>query len=102
LFVKIKNRLGVLNSQRQRQEAEKVAAYLNKIPYAEIELELEERRTAETYQVDGHTLSGHEPARDTRALIQIKEKVGIPIVSAKKRAVQRPNVDPSLSKLVVW
>lgn len=102
LSFKIGKHLRVLSQGVRIKEAEEIADYLEKVPLDEIETELEERLTAATYTIDANSLSGKQMAKDRRGLLDIKEKVGIPIVSAKKKALKRPGIADDLAKLIIW
>ena len=102
LFVKIGKRLNILNRQVRQKEAEDVADLIEKAPLHEIEEELEAQKSALDYRVDGNTLSGTSPAKDHRGVLRIDTNVGVQIVSVKKKAVPRPNIDPALSRMVIW
>lgn len=102
LFMRISKRLRVLNKQAQEEEARNIAKVLSDTPLEEMESDLLMRQKATAYQLPPHLLSGEQESKDERGLINISEETEIAIVSRKKRAVVRPNVDPALSKLVIW
>src|SRR5690606_27976153 len=60
------------------------------------------RKAALDYRLNQHELSGNLPAEDEKGLLQINEQTGLPIVALKKKALPRPNVDPKLSRLILW
>ncbi|MDH5828787.1 cbb3-type cytochrome c oxidase subunit I [Sphingobacterium faecium] len=102
LIIKTKKRLKTLAKFQDNVAAEKLSTFLEDIPLEKIAPQLEERKKALSYQVAQRTLSGTAQAADERGLLQPYESVGVPIVSAKKKAVPRPNIDPQLSKLILW
>lgn len=89
-----------MNSQHQ-EEAEKFAAYLQSLP-EEADKELKRRKAALDYQLTNQELSGTRHAVDEKGLLQINNQTSLPIVALKKKALQRPNIDPALSKLILW
>src|SRR5690606_15326227 len=99
---KLGKRLGTFHSQVQRKEVDQIAQMLADTPLEAIETELKARQKALDYRVAENTLAGERAAQDEKGLLQLKTDVRMQIVSMKKRAIARPNVDPALSKLVIW
>src|SRR5690606_33765820 len=85
----------------KEREAELLAEYLLNTE-EEIEPSLLKRKTdSETYV--NKELSGHLGPNDPRGIIQkATANTNIQFVAAKKKAVKRPNIDPKLSKLILW
>ncbi|MEC3878606.1 cbb3-type cytochrome c oxidase subunit I [Parapedobacter sp. 10938] len=83
-------------------EADEFAAYLREVDGEQAERELVERKKALDYRLDDTELSGPEAAADRLGIIKIRENSGLPFVAVKKKAQRRPNIDPQLSKLIVW
>jgi len=102
LFMKIGKRVRTLNDQVRKEEAEEIANLIEQVPLSEIEEELAAQKSALDYRVDQNSLSGTAPAKDNRGILKIDSNAGVQIVSVKKKAVQRPNVDLALSKMVTW
>jgi cytochrome c oxidase cbb3-type subunit 1 len=102
LFVKLGKRLGTFDSQVRGDEAAEVAELIDKTPVEDIEAELESRKSALDYKIEENSLAGDREARDKRGVLQLDSEVAVQIVSMKKRAIPRPNVDPALSKMVIW
>ncbi|MCC6288851.1 MAG: cbb3-type cytochrome c oxidase subunit I [Chitinophagaceae bacterium] len=90
-----KNRLG-------RQEAAKLAKYLESLTDEEVSETLKKRKAALEYALTNKELSGSEPAEDIKGLLNINREPGLPVVAIKKKALPRPNIDPALSRLVLW
>ena len=67
-----------------------------------MEKTLLKRKQALDYQLSNRELSGYETAEDEKGLINIKTNAGLPVVAIKKKALKRPNIDPALSKLILW
>ena len=94
-----------INRQRNKlrlEEAERLAAYLKALPDEEVDTVLKERKAALDYSLTHRELSGSEPPADTKGLLNISGEPGLPIVAVKKKALPRPNIDPALSRLVLW
>lgn len=102
LFTKLGKRLRSFDARVRNREAEEVADLIENTSIEELEEALEARKAALDYQVKENSLAGNEEARDKRGVLKLDSEVGIQIVSMKKRAIPRPNVDPALSKLVIW
>lgn len=102
LFVKISRRLFKLRVQSQEKEAIAIANQLEESELEEIESTLLEHQAALDYRLNDDHLSGKNNAKDPRGLLTINEHLEIPLVSRKKKATRRPNIDPSLAKLVIW
>lgn len=83
-------------------EADEFAAYLREVDGEQAERELVGRKEALDYRLSDTELSGPEAAEDKLGVIKIRENSGLPFVAVKKKAQRRPNIDPKLSKLIVW
>src|SRR5690606_30734833 len=47
--------------------------------------------------------SGQKEAADTRGLLlNINQQENIRFIASKRKAVERPNIDPQLSRLIIW
>lgn len=102
LIIKIINVVNQTKNSQSLEEAGKLAAYLRTLPEEEINTQLKRRKAALDYRLNQRELSGEQPAEDERGLLQINEQSGFPIVALKKKALPRPNIDPELSRLILW
>jgi len=102
MLVKVLNVLKQARIRRAREEAEKLAAWLASMPEGEMEKALLKRKQALDFQLSNRELSGYEKAEDEKGLINIKTNTSLPVVAIKKKALKRPNIDPALSKLILW
>lgn len=102
LIVKVINAISQAKNRQNREEAEKLAAYLRALPEEEINTELKKRKAALDYKLSHQELSGTQAADDEKGLLQINSRTGFPIVALKKKALQRPGIDPELSRLILW
>lgn len=101
LIIKLVNAIKQYKNSASREEAEKLAAYLKTMPDDEAE-QLIKKKKALDYRLQNNELSGNVAAEDDKGLINLNDSSGLPLVAAKKKAVKRPNIDPQLSKLVLW
>lgn len=102
LIVKVINALNLAKNQQSLDEAEKLATYLRSLPEEEIDTRMKRRKAALDYKLSHTELSGNKPADDEKGIIQINEQTGLAIVALKKKALPRPNIDPELSRLILW
>lgn len=102
LTIKVMSALHQAKNKQRLEEAEKLAAYLRSLPEDEVNTALKRRKAALDYQLTHTELSGHQAAEDEKGLLRINSRTGLPIVALKKKALQRPNIDPQLSKLILW
>ena len=102
MIVKVRNVLSQYRRKQNQEEAEKFAAFLKALPEDEVNETLLKRKAALDYRLANNELSGQLKAEDKKGLININTNASIPVVSLKKKALKRPNIDPQLSKLVLW
>ena len=102
MVIKVMNVLKQHRIRKAREEAEKLAKWLAALPQEEMEKTLLKRKQALDYQLSNRELSGYETAEDEKGLINIKTNAGLPVVAIKKKALKRPNIDPALTKLILW
>lgn len=96
----------MLRRQRNRQEldeAEQLAAYLATLTDEQALAELAKRKEALDYHLSDTELSGQQVPADNKGLISnVNTRTFLPFVSPKKKALKRPNIDPELSRLILW
>ena len=102
MIIKVKNVLRQYNRKQNIEDAEKLAAYLEILPDDEIKEKLIKRKAALDYRLSNSELSGQLKAEDNKGLININTNSSLPVVAIKKKALKRPNIDPQLSKLILW
>lgn len=103
MIVKIKNILRTYENKQHLEEAEKLATYLSTAEDEEIEAALLKRKQALDYSLKNNELSGQAPPEDPKGLLSdVNTEAALPVVAQKKRASQRPAIDPALSKLILW
>lgn len=103
MFVKIRNVLKQYRKKQSLKEADKLADYLSGLSDENIITALEQRKAALDYQLSHAELSGSVPPVDEKGIInKAGPASGLTFVAIKKKAVKRPNIDPQLSKLILW
>lgn len=97
---------GMVRKQRNRQdieEAERFAAYLTTLTDEDAIAALRKRKAALDYNLTHHELAGqHLPADEKGLISNVNVQSYLPFVTAKKKALKRPAIDPQLSKLILW
>ncbi len=101
LIVKLRNAVNKQGNRQRLDEAAKLATYLENMTDEE-RANLEKRKNALNYSLTHNELSGNNPAEDERGLLDISPETGYNLVAHKKKALPRPNIDPELSKMVLW
>lgn len=92
------------NIQRRKdtEEATRFAVYLKTLNAPQLAA-LTRDQHHQQFQLSGQELSGPFSPDDERGLLSnIKEHANIRFIEAKRRALKRPNIDPALSKLIIW
>jgi cytochrome c oxidase cbb3-type subunit 1 len=103
MIVKVRNLSKRIKVNKELAEAEYISNYLKSLPEEEITEALKKRKEALDYQVSQNELSGVLAAEDKRGILKnINEHANIRFIEEKRKAISRPNVDPELSKLVLW
>lgn len=103
MIIKVMNVLKRYRNNLKIKEAEKLAEYLQQKDDVNLDAALMQRKAALDFSLHNNELSGNAPPLDKRGLIQTDpDQTELPIAAAKKRALKRPNIDPALSKLVLW
>lgn len=102
LAVKVVNSLRQFRNKQNLEEAKKLSDYIKTLPEEEAEKILLKRKEALEYSLTHQELSGTQQAEDEKGLLSINSETSLPIVALKKKALKRPNIDPTLSKLILW
>ncbi len=103
MFLKVRRLLRLYRNKRNLAKADKLAEYISTLNDSEIITALEKRKAALDYQLSHSELSGSEAAADEKGMISNAGTAsGLTFVAIKKKAVKRPNIDPQLSKLILW
>lgn len=103
MIVKVGRISRKFKARKNFEEAEKISNYLKTLPEEEMAEALRQRKEALEYEVSPVALSGELPPEDKRGLLKnVNEKANIRFIEEKRKALDRPNVEPALSKLVIW
>jgi cytochrome c oxidase cbb3-type subunit 1 len=103
LIVKIKNRLNDIKKQQQAAQARQLAGFVKGRQMLVSTPELLARKQALDFRLTDQELAGSELPADSKGLIgNILFEAASPLVARKKKAVQRPKVNPELTQLITW
>lgn len=103
MIVKLSNMLRKQRNRQELEEAAQFADYLATLTADEAIEALEKRKAALDYNLTHHELSGQQEPVDKKGMVSNIETEGyINFVARKKKAQKRPNIDPLLSKLIIW
>jgi cytochrome c oxidase cbb3-type subunit 1 len=101
LIIQVRHSLRRYRNQQRVEEAAKLAEYLDSLSEENNET-LQKRKAALDFALSHRELSGEQQAEDDKGLLQFNSRPGLPIVALKKKAVPRPNIDPALSRMIIW
>jgi len=100
MIVKLSN---MLRKHRNRQDLEEAALFADYLSTLTEEEANEALAAALDYKLTHHELSGDQEPVDKKGLVGNIETEGyINFIARKKKAQKRPNIDPQLSKLILW
>lgn len=103
LVVKIKSRLNRIKKQHQAAQAGQLAGLLKEMSMRVSTPELLARKYALDFKLTDLELAGSDLPADSKGLIgNIQFEVPSPFVARKKKAAQRPKVNPELARLISW
>ena len=92
----------VLNNYIKRKELEKFNTYIKGISPQEVE-QLEHRKQELEFSLSNNELAGTSIPEDKKGLINNVTEVGtFRFIEQKKKGQPRPNIDPDLTKLILW
>ena len=103
MIIKVRNLSRKIRFKKDLDEAERITNYLKNLPEEEIAQALRKRKEVLDYKITQNALSGELQPEDKRGIIRnVNEKANIRFIEEKRKAIARPEVDPGLSKLVIW
>lgn len=103
MIVKLSGMAKKQAAKQDLEEAGRFAKYLTTLTDEEAIAALKKRKEALDYQLDNKELSGSHIAVDEKGLISnVSTHASLPFVALKKKAQKRPNIDPQLSRLIIW
>ena len=101
--LRLKRIVNRVEEGKDKDEATRFAHYLANLEGDEIETVLEKKKKAAAFSLANNELSGDLPPSDDKGLIShVNEQTSMGFVATKKKALKRPNIDPQLSKLILW
>lgn len=102
LVIKVHRLLNVHSNNRKSASRDALLDYLTHIEGEEIDESLLKRKNSLEYQLSNNELSGNLMAEDNKGIIQhISNDTGVNFFATKKKAQNRPTIDPALSRLVL-
>ena len=103
MLIKFRSVVKKIRNNQNLEEADKLADYVSGLSDEKILAAMEKRKAALDYRLSNSELSGAIPAADEKGIINHAGTAsGLTFVAIKKKAVKRPNIDPQLSKLILW
>lgn len=91
------------HKRRKERQAAQLADYLMSLDDEEIDTTLLKRKAALDYELSNTELGGTEHVEDVKGVLQnVSNRTDVHFVATKKKAAKRPNVDPRLSRLILW
>ena len=103
MIVKVRNVIKQYKNKHTIEEAAQFAEYLSTLSDEEVETTLRKRKDALNYNLSHRELSGDLQPEDTKGLLtNIRSDSNLPIVAQKKKAQNRPAIEPELSRLILW
>lgn len=101
--VKVNNMVKRIRSNKITIQAKQLAKSIQDMSTDEINNELLQRKRALEFKLTDSELAGEIPVDDKRGLLHHIAEVNTPrFIAAKKKAVKRPDIDPALTKLILW
>ncbi|NHA02642.1 cytochrome oxidase subunit I [Mucilaginibacter sp. HC2] len=101
--VKVNHIVKKVRGSQIRKDAQKLARSINELSTDELSEELLKRKAALEFSLTNTELAGEEVPEDKKGLLHHIAEVDSPrFIAPKKKAVKRPDIDPALSKLILW
>ena len=90
------------NSDRKK-EATQFAEYLKNVDDKSFEAELIKKEQQPDFNLSNYELSGSEKAVDTKGILSnISDKHAVHFTALKRKAANRPALEPGITKLIIW
>jgi cytochrome c oxidase cbb3-type subunit 1 len=103
MIVKVTNMTKKYKLRKNREEAERISKYLRELPQDQVTEVLKKRKEVLDYKISHNALSGTLPPVDSKGILKnVYEHANLRFIEEKRKAIQRPQVDPELSKLIIW
>lgn len=92
----------ILKNYLKKKELEKFNEYLKSLSPEEVQ-KLEQRKKELEFSLSNNELAGDNKPMDTKGLIDnVSEASSLRFIEQKKKSQARPNIEPDLSKLILW
>jgi cytochrome c oxidase cbb3-type subunit I len=102
-LIKSNNALKTYFNKSKTIESEKFADHIKEIDDHDLEAQLAKRKSALDFNLTNTELSGQEKAEDSIGLLDnISDKHQVHFTALKKKAVQKPSLEPNIAKLILW
>ncbi len=102
-IVKMNSLVNRVRRKKDKSEAESFSQYLQNLNSDEIATVLQRRKKSLDFQLTHTELGSAQLAEDKKGLINnVGAEPQVSFVAVKKRALKRPDIDPKLSKLILW
>jgi len=103
MLVKVASLIKKYRRNQNLAEVTQLSEYLKALPEEQITDALRKRKVVLDYKLEHNELSGSLPPNDDRGIItNVNEHANIRFIAEKRKALKRPDVDPQLSKLIIW
>lgn len=103
ITAKVNNMVKRIRGNKISSQAKHLAKSLRDMSTEEIGDELIRRKHALEFKLSDTELAGEVPVDDKRGLLHNIAEVNTPrFIATKKKAVKRPDIDPALTKLILW
>ncbi|SDF73105.1 cytochrome c oxidase cbb3-type subunit 1 [Mucilaginibacter pineti] len=101
--VKISRLTKTIRQSKIKVDAKQLASDLHEVSSEELLLEVAKRKQALNFSLSDHELTGNLKPEDTKGMINNPVSVDSPrFFASKKKYVKRPEIDPALTKLILW
>jgi cytochrome c oxidase cbb3-type subunit 1 len=101
--VKVNSMIKDIRDAKIKRDAKQLATSLKEISVEDLDEELLKRKQALNFKLTGTELTGEYPVEDKKGLLHNVNQVETPrFLAQKKKAVKRPEIDPALTKLILW
>jgi cytochrome c oxidase cbb3-type subunit I len=103
IAVKVNNMAVRIKASKTRQDARQLAQSIEEMDLDVMGDELSKRKQAIEFELSNTELGGEVLPEDKKGLLHNIAEVNSPrFLAPKKRAVKRPDIDPALTRLILW
>ncbi|GAB2977450.1 cbb3-type cytochrome c oxidase subunit I [Mucilaginibacter puniceus] len=101
--VKVNNLARRIKAGKTRHDARQLAQSLQELDLEAMSDELTKRKQAIEFELSNTELGGADAPEDKKGLLHNIAEVNSPrFLAPKKKAVKRPDIDPALTRLILW